>query len=69
LTANTPTLIDEFLPAYDVAERHQVEVRVRIERVYDAVHRMGLRPSSGARPMASSTSLRPTPPPLYPSFT
>jgi hypothetical protein len=49
LTANTPTLIDEFLPAYDVAERHQVEVRARIERVYDAVRSLDLGSSGVVR--------------------
>ena len=49
LTANTPTLIDEFLPAYDVAERHQVEVSARIERVYDAVRSLNLGGSGVVR--------------------
>src|SRR3712207_1043118 len=32
-------LIDEFLPDYDVRERHHVEVRAPAERVYTAVRR------------------------------
>jgi hypothetical protein len=49
LTANTPTLIDEFLPAYDVAERHQMRVRARIEQVYAAVRRLDLGGSGVVR--------------------
>jgi hypothetical protein len=49
LTANTPMLIDEFLPAYDVAERHQVEVYARTERVYGAVRRLDLGGSDMVR--------------------
>jgi hypothetical protein len=30
-------LIDEFLPRYDVAERHATEVRAPIERVWEAI--------------------------------
>ncbi len=49
MTANTPMLIDEFLPAYDVAERHQVEVYARTERVYGAVNRLDLGGSGMVR--------------------
>ena len=49
MTANTPMLIDEFLPAYDVAERHQVEVYARTERVYGAVRRLDLGGSGMVR--------------------
>jgi hypothetical protein len=49
LTANTPTLIDAFLPAYDVAERHQMRVRARIEQVYAAVRRLDLGGSGVVR--------------------
>jgi hypothetical protein len=42
-------LIDEFLPAYDVAERHQVEVYARTERVYGAVRRLDLGGSGMVR--------------------
>ena len=49
LTANTPTLIDELLPTYDVAERHHVEVRAPIEQVYAAARRLDLGGSGVVR--------------------
>ena len=35
-------LIDEFLPGYDVREKHRIEVHAPLERVYDAVRRLDL---------------------------
>ncbi len=49
MTTNTPTLIDEFLPTYDVAECHQVQVRAPLERVYNAVRRLDLGGSGVVR--------------------
>ena len=39
-------MIDDFLPGYDVRERHRTEVRAPVERVYAAVRRLDI---SGAR--------------------
>lgn len=38
-------LIDDFMPVYDVTERHQIEVRAPIEEVYSAVRSLDLRDS------------------------
>ncbi len=35
-------LIDEYLPIYDVRERHDVEVHAPVERVYGAVHALDI---------------------------
>ncbi|HXE56701.1 MAG TPA: hypothetical protein VNK43_01760 [Gemmatimonadales bacterium] len=47
MTATTPEsqLIDEFLPSYDVTERHEVDVRAPVERVFGAVRSLDLRGS------------------------
>ncbi len=42
-------LIDELLPDYDVVERHQLDVRAPVERVYDAVRALNLRRSRTIR--------------------
>ena len=39
-------LIDEFLPEYDVRERHQIEIRAPLEQVYAAVRELDM---TGAR--------------------
>jgi hypothetical protein len=35
-------LIDDFLPGYDVRERHRIKVHAPVERVYDAVRRLDI---------------------------
>lgn len=37
-----PMLIDEYLPTYDVRERHDIEVRAPVERVYRAVRQLDI---------------------------
>ena len=38
-------LIDEFLPVYDVVERHQIDINAPVERVYPAVRTFDLSDS------------------------
>ncbi len=37
-----PMLIDEYLPIYDVRDRHDVEVHAPVERIYGAVRAMDI---------------------------
>jgi hypothetical protein len=42
---NGAMLIDEFLPRYDVAERHATEVRAPVERVWEAIGELDMSQS------------------------
>jgi hypothetical protein len=35
-------LIDDFLPSYDVRERHRIKIHAPVEKVYDAVRRLDI---------------------------
>ncbi len=51
-------LIDDFLPAYDVAARYSIEVEASLERVYAAIHCVDLSESRITRWLLALRGLR-----------
>jgi hypothetical protein len=52
-----PVLIDDFLPAYDVSERHHTLVLAPSERTYDAARRVDLARSKLVRGMVAARGI------------